>query len=94
MSERVICKFPFEVVSDVVEIEMPVGFVWLDVQTQRGVPTIWAIVDPKAEKKVFKFRIRGTGHPFEHDENQRYRWLGTFQQFDGQLVWHLFEEGP
>lgn len=76
-------------IADAFAVEMPRGAVSLTVQMQRGVPTLWVRVDPKAPKMRQHFHILGTGH--EHDDNDTlWRYIGTFQ--DGDLVWHLFQE--
>ena len=70
------------------EIEMPKGAKVLTVQTQRGEPCIWAIVDPNQEKEIRCFFIYGTGISFDY--LQTYKYIGTFQPHD-YLVFHLFE---
>jgi hypothetical protein len=68
------------------ELEIPKGGEVLAVQNQFEVPTIWVKVNPDNEKEKRKFQIYGTGHPL--DENIDY--IGTFQEDNGQLIWHLF----
>lgn len=86
---QAIWKFPFEV-RDVMRIDMPEGAKILSVQVQKDQPCMWALVDTSAPLKTQKFAIRGTGNPIEG-------WLGTFvgtfQLFDGDRVFHLFEMG-
>jgi len=84
---RAIWKYTFPVV-DSFALEMPLGAVVLAVQLQRVAPTMWARVDPEAPKVKEWFRIVGTGHL--HVDNDRWRYVGTWQ--DGDLVWHLFHE--
>jgi len=88
--------FKYELpVEDYFELELPAGAKILTVQTQFELnlhpperPKIWVLVDPSAEKEKRKFRIIGTGKNF--NENGMV-YLGTFQQFGGALIWHLFE---
>ena len=53
-----IYKYRIEVTDDQ-NIEMPVGAKILTVQTQNGVPCIWAMVDPNAEKERVHIRVHG-----------------------------------
>jgi len=46
------------------------------------------MVNPKAPKQRREIEIIGTGNPTE-EANRRY--IGTFQQLGGRLVWHAFE---
>lgn len=85
-----IYRYKFEVTCKIV-IEMPVGTEILTVQTKRGSPCIWALIDPETtnlEKR--HFYIFGTGHEINHDVNQLH-YIGPFQIYDGDLVFHLFE---
>jgi len=63
----------------------------LSVQTQgaAGRPQMWVLVNPCAPPQVRKFRLFGTGHPVESNDDLEY--VGTFQMEDGNLVFHLFE---
>lgn len=85
-----IWKFPFKLASGRFEIEMPKDAEILAVQVQREVPCVWAKADPESEREMRRFRIVGTGHPFREDGKLSY--IGSFQQLEGLLVWHLFEE--
>lgn len=73
------------------EIQMPEGAQILSLQVQDGRPRIWALVNPEARPKAREFMVVGTGHEIER-ENIRH--IGTWQQMDGALVWHLFEIIP
>jgi hypothetical protein len=68
-------------------IEMPIGAKVLTIQTQNGLPYIWALVDTDAECDFRYFTIVGTGHDFPEADNFTY--INTIQ--DGQFVWHIFE---
>ncbi len=68
-------------------LEMPQGAVPLCVQVQRGVPCLWARVNPSAPVTVHNLRIAGTGEDLESDVG---RHLGTVQLDGGSLVLHVF----
>jgi hypothetical protein len=74
--------------NDVNELEIPIGGKILTLQMQNGIPCIWALVDHKAEKETRRFGTIGTGN-FTRQENIEY--IGTFQTYQGALVWHVFE---
>lgn len=82
-----IWRFPFEI-TDSFTISMPGHAQVLDVQLQRGQPTLWALVDQGAELRERRFAIHGTGRPIEGWPG---KFVGTFQMLEGALVWHLFE---
>lgn len=69
------------------EAEMPTGAKIRTLQTQRGVSTLWAEVDPSAPKIKRLFEWVGTGHPVP--DNAVY--VGTVQIQDGAYVFHLYE---
>jgi hypothetical protein len=78
--------------QDEQEVEMPRGAELLTVQTQRGVICLWAIVDQHTtERDRRTFYIVGTGHRMP--ENPAVNYIGTVQELDGALVWHVFEGG-
>ena len=68
-------------------VKMPKQAKILTVQMQREDPYIWAIVDPDLPKEDRHFKVHGTGHRFNMEQNEEY--IGTWQ--DGPFVWHLFE---
>jgi len=81
----------FELKADAyTDISMPKGAHVLCVQEQGGVPCIWAIVNPSAEKENRRFRVYGTGYPLEIQWNES-DYVGTFQIAGGALVFHVFE---
>jgi hypothetical protein len=86
-----IWKYPLPKVVDEFKIEMPKDARLLCVQIQRGHPCIWvktagnSIEQPNETRT---FRIIGTGNYFE-PEGLVY--VGTWQEMEGFLVWHLFE---
>lgn len=81
-------KYPLPI-SDVVEVVMPKDAKVLAVQVQNGTPCIWAAVNPTLEVETRTFRIAGTGHSIVDEIIDDY--IGTFQLYDGQLVFHVFE---
>lgn len=85
---QTIWKFELPV-EDEPSVRMPLGAEVLTVQTQAGKPCLWALVDPAAPKHDRRFRIVGTGHPF--DDADAHRYIGTFQMHGGALVFHVFE---
>ncbi len=82
-----IWKYPLEVVPQQI-IEMPIEAKILTVQVQQKIPCIWALVNPGVYLTKREIRIVGTGHKFD-DSLATY--IGTFQQLNGALVWHVFE---
>ena len=70
-------------------ISMPTGSKVLSVQTQDGVPCLWALGDPSKSHKPRMIRILGTG--FQSADVHAHQYVGTFQQ--GLFVWHVFDLG-
>ncbi len=62
----------------------------LCVQLQYGNPQVWVRLDPDAPLVYHAFAVVGTGCPCPSTG----RYLGTFQQGNGALVWHVFYGGP
>lgn len=85
---RTIWKFPFENMG-MFGLDMPKGAEILTVQVQGGIPCIWEMVDPGQEKKKRTIVIHGTGHPIQQAEEKKY--IGTYQEMQGELIWHVFE---
>lgn len=75
--------------EDTQSIEMPVGAEILTVQMQGNYAFIWALVNTSAPRIKRKFEIFGTGHIVNNSVERRY--IGTYQEMGGALVWHLFE---
>jgi hypothetical protein len=75
-------------IADEITIGMPEGAVVLSVQDQQGIACLWVKVDPTKPKVNRDFAIFGTGHPINRD---RLHFIGTIQQHEGALVWHVFE---
>lgn len=81
-----IFKYPV-FLQDEFSIDLPVGAQILSVQVQGGKPVLWALIDIDAPLKECTFFVVGTGNPVKNGEKQ---FVGTFQMYDGQLVFHLF----
>ena len=87
MKEAEVWKYQFPI-TDEFALTMKVGAQVLHVEAQNGIPTLWALVDPKADLERRLFSIVGTGHPTNLLAEQH---VASFLQLDGSLVWHLFE---
>lgn len=83
-----IWKFPLAFLGGVHSIDMPKRSTVLTAQVQHGDVCLWAIVEPNAIKEPRKFYIVGTGHEMPERVG---RYIGTVQQMDGMLIWHIFE---
>jgi hypothetical protein len=83
-----IWKYTFNVEDDFA-IEMPRSAKIVNVQVQAGITCMWAIVDPKSDTVIRRFKVVGTGQPFEYSD--RVKHVGTFQLAGGRLVYHLLE---
>jgi hypothetical protein len=88
---KVIWKFDI-LMEDRISIGLPKGAEILTVQTQKGIPFLWALVDPEQTPELRYFRIYGTGRQTQDFENLKLTYISTFQIMDGTLVFHLFEE--
>jgi hypothetical protein len=87
--EKSIWKFPLEI-KGTVKVEMPEGAEILSLQMQEDVPTIWALVDPKARRENREFEIHGTGFPVYPDVMIEKVFLATVQTSNG-YVYHVFQ---
>ena len=85
-----IFKYPITI-EDHFTLELPKNARILTIQTQRGIPQLWAMVDSETEKETRSFRLSGTGHPLGEDYLRIINYIGTFQIENGALVFHLFE---
>lgn len=68
------------------EVTMPFGAKPLCVQLQRGVPTLWALVDPLVPAVPHEIHVVSTGEKL-HAKN--YKYISTIQFIDGTF-WHYF----
>ncbi len=85
---RAIWKFPLKIVDEQT-VSMPQGARLLCVQTQNGVPYLWAevTVNSEARNELLTFHVYGTGHPMPEDPGT---YIGTFQL--PSLVFHVYQE--
>lgn len=79
----------YELPFDINQVSMPEGARVLDVQATRGVPTIYALVDPEAPRRVRTFRRVVTSEVFEGDVHD---YVASVR--GGVHVWHIFEVHP
>jgi hypothetical protein len=86
--ENKIFKYVLKV-QDEQAIKMPIGAVVLSVQFQRGVLSMWAIVNPNNEDELRCFEVYGTGADFPSLGMAERKHLATVQE--GPFVWHVFE---
>ena len=80
--------------KDEVAIAMPVDAHILTLQTLRGQPCLWALVDPSKPPVTRRFAVRGTGHPYKFDTS---RYIGSFKTLEETatpLIFHVFEVTP
>jgi hypothetical protein len=84
-----IWKLPLEV-TDEQEVSMPRDAQLLCVQTQRGMPCLWALVDAGKPAVKRSLLTVGTGHSAPSDIGA---YVGTYQLElqGGMLVFHVFE---
>lgn len=85
---RQIFKYQLDT-TDIQQVEMPEGAEILCVQTQYGIPCIWALVQPNAALSKRTIEIFGTGHNVPENANRKY--IGTYQLRQVNLVFHCFE---
>jgi hypothetical protein len=63
------------------------SFTPLCVQTQNGVPTLWAEVDDEEPKTAHTIKMIGTGHEIKWEDG-RFIYLATIQI--DVFVWHIY----
>ena len=84
---KTIFKYPLEI-TDRQILSIPEGAEILCVQNQNNKVYLWAMIEMSNPNNIRKLRIIGTGHDIE---NEKLNYIGTIQQMEGQLVWHIFE---
>lgn len=89
--KKVIFKYPLEVLRTQI-VKMPRNAKILTVQSQMDRPVIWAIVNPEEEIIPYLFLLYGTGQSCEESDNAFRNYIGTFQLWDGQEVYHVFHQ--
>jgi hypothetical protein len=77
-------------VTDRQTLTMPVGVQLLDVQMQGNDCCLWALCDESADLEPRRIAIYGTGNPMPDDPG---KYIGTFQLYGGNLVFHAFDLG-
>lgn len=88
-----ILKYRLEIM-DKQSISMPGGAKVLSAQMQRGFLQVWALCESRdATTADREFLVIGTGNPCPA-EIECAAFIGTVQQHDGALVWHVFEVQP
>ncbi len=81
-------------IDDDVALDMPQDARILDVQIGREGPTLWAMVDTDAPLVKRRIEVYGTGRSLDPLVFFGYRkYIGTIQEHNGALVWHLFDQG-
>lgn len=89
-----IWKYPvaFDIIFHLEQFQlvMPTGAKILKLDIQRNEPQLWVVVNPENEVETRRFRVLGTGRPFEDLEYLEY--VDSYQVNGGQFVWHVFEE--
>lgn len=70
-------------------IRLPKKHKFLDVQLQKGITCLWALVDTNTEWEEKAILIVGTGNPCPAFMGP---YIGTYQLMNGELVFHVFEE--
>ena len=79
-------------IKDSQVIELPYGARILCVQEQNNEPFIWCVINISAyttQERVFE--LYGTGHLMKPETFSKRYYIGTFQLYKEQLVYHLFE---
>ena len=86
--------YKFEIpIQNFYELELSKNGSVLHFAEQHGIPCIWVRLDPKEEHVVWRFHLRGIGHPLP--EGRALQHVGTCLCNGGELVWHLFRDrGP
>ena len=87
---KVIYKYKIEPGNDIV-VRMPGSAIILDVRTQGKDACIWALVDRNKDEVVNvdrHFKLVPTGETFS---DTKLRYIGTFHNVGGWMVFHLFE---
>ncbi len=74
-----------------IDIWLPQGAQILHIDTQYGVPQLWALVDASAPLEAVRIKMRGTDGDINFNTEEWYH-LGTIQMNGGALIWHYFGE--
>ena len=87
---KTIHKYPLTLLKTQT-ITMPDEAKVMCVQTQGGIPCIWAAVDTDMPLVNRSFLTVGTGHEITVDTLW---YVGTYQQENGEFIWHVYEISP
>ncbi len=77
--------------TDFQQVDLPMGAQILTVQMQHDKPCLWALVNPDAPNESVTIETVGTGNQMLEADNRTY--IGTYQMFNGDLIWHCFKVG-
>ena len=80
-------------IMDSQTVVAPAGTEFLSVILKDGVPTLYALVDPKSPMESHEVQMRGTGHPIDEALLRSHVFLGTVISHNDFLVWHVFVGG-
>ena len=77
-------------------ITLPYGATILSAVCQYDTPILYCLIDPeeiRTEKR--SIIVRGTGWDIDNETvdmltYQNFNYLGTIQQYDGELMWHIW----
>lgn len=84
----IVYKYPLD--TERTQHNLPLDAKFLSVQVQHDKPQMWFLFDEKETlMEQRNFRIVPTGERFHVSGEAEY--LGTFQLYNGGLVFHLFE---
>lgn len=83
---RTVFKYPLEIANEQT-IDLPIGAKPLSVQMQGEWIYLWAEVDTDSKPFPYTVRVFGMGHLLPKEAMKH---LGTVQQLDGMLVWHVY----
>jgi len=82
---KTIYKYPIQI-TDIQQVEIPLMSKIIHAGLDpKGVPCVWAAVDPESELIPVKILVVGTGNPLRSHFD---RHVGSFIQ--GPFVWHVF----
>lgn len=89
MTEKQIWKYPLK--KPVSNVSMPFDAQVLFVHGKDDLPTLWALVDPKAETVIRTFEVYATGEAIVFDNGSNRVYLGSALLIGNSLVYHVFE---
>lgn len=95
MNNKVILKFPLSIVARQM-VPMPEGATILRIESQRDIPTIWALCPADYETQDKEMRhicMYATGQLIEARQAPvSLKYIGTSVVYGDSFVWHFFEE--